>query len=182
MIITRSWSMPSGNTFTIAPIRNIVEEYTNGEKVIIDPFANSSKFGTITNDINPEFDTDYHLDALEFLKTRKTEEADVVLFDPPYSITQAAQLYKDFGKDKLEINVSNMKYWSDCKNEMARILKLGGVIICCGWNTNGLGSSRGFDLLRILIVAHGGSKNDTLVTVEKKVAHQITFDELLEEI
>jgi hypothetical protein len=27
----------------------------------IDPFANKNKFATITNDLNTEFDTDYHL-------------------------------------------------------------------------------------------------------------------------
>jgi DNA modification methylase len=70
--------------------------------VIVDPFANGCKYGTITNDLNPEFNTDYHLDALEFLKSIPNESADLVLYDPPYSITQASTLYKEYGKDKLE--------------------------------------------------------------------------------
>jgi hypothetical protein len=53
---------------------------------------------------------------------------------------------------------------------MARITKVGGVVVCCGWNSNGLGKGRGFAMERLLVVAHGGSKNDTLVTVERKVA------------
>lgn len=32
----------------------------------------------------------------------------------------------------------------------------------------GLGKNRGFKMTRILLVAHGGSKNDTIVTVEIK--------------
>jgi hypothetical protein len=32
----------------------------------------------------------------------------------------------------------------------------------------GLGKKRGFEMQRILIAPHGGSKNDTLVTVEQK--------------
>lgn len=137
--------------------------------MIVDPFANECKYGTITNDLNPEFNTDYHLEALEFLKMLPDESADLVLYDPPYSITQASVLYKEYGKDKLEVNVANMKYWKLCKDNIARILKPHGRVICCGWNTNGLGKNRGFEMTAILDVVHGGSKNDTLVTLEYKL-------------
>lgn len=137
--------------------------------MIVDPFANGCKYGTITNDLNPEFNTDYHLDALEFLKSIPNESADLVLYDPPYSITQASVLYKEYGKDKLEVNVANMKYWKLCKDNIARILKPHGRVICCGRNTNGLGKNRGFEMTAILDVVHGGSKNDTLVTLEYKL-------------
>lgn len=110
------------------------------------------------------------MDALEFLKTIESESADLVLFDPPYSMTQASQLYHEYGKEKLEVNVANMKYWKLCKDNIARILKPNGRVICCGWNTNGLGKGRGFEMTAILDVVHGGSKNDTLVTLEYKVA------------
>lgn len=137
--------------------------------MIVDPFANECKYGTITNDLNLEFNTDYHLDALEFLKSIQNESADLVLYDPPYSITQASVLYKEYGKDKLEVNVANMKYWKLCKDNIARILKPHGRVICCGWNTNGLGKNRGFEMTAILDIVHGGSKNDTLVTLEYKL-------------
>ena len=138
--------------------------------VIVDPFANDCKYGTITNDLNPAFDTTYHKDALEFLQGLEANSTDLVLYDPPYSITQATQLYKEYGKDKLEVNVSNMKYWKLVKDNIARILKLNGRCICCGWNTNGLGKNRGFEMTSILIVPHGGSKNDTLITLEYKIS------------
>lgn len=109
------------------------------------------------------------MDALAFLESIDTESADLVLYDPPYSITQASQLYHEYGKDKLETNVSNMKYWKLCKDNIARILKPHGRVICCGWNTNGLGKGRGFEMTKILDVVHGGSKNDTLVTLECKI-------------
>ena len=161
--------MPNGKTFTIKPIKEFVETEVNKGGVIVDPFANECKYGTITNDLNPEFDTDYHLDALEFLQSIQNESADLVLNDPPYSITQASTLYKEYGKDKLEVNVANMKYWKLCKDNIARILKPHGRVICCGWNTNGLGKNRGFEMTAILDVVHGGSKNDTLVTLEYKL-------------
>ena len=173
--IERKWAMPNGQTFTISPIRNVVRDEcldararAGEDAVILDPFAREAKYGTVTNDLNPEYSTDFHMDALEFLKRQETECADLVLYDPPYSITQAAQLYKSYGKDKLEVNVANMAYWARCKDEIARVLKRGGVVLCCGWNTNGLGKGRGFEMERIVIVPHGGSKNDTLVTVERK--------------
>lgn len=174
MKIERTWAMPNGNTFSIPPIKEFVEEYVSGINVcnggqIIDPFANSCQYGTITNDLNPEYQTDFHMDALEFLKTMGDESADLVLYDPPYSITQAAQLYKAYGKEKLEVNVSNMKYWAECKNQIARILKPDGICLSFGWNTNGLGKGRGFEIEKILIVAHGGSKNDTLCVAERRM-------------
>jgi hypothetical protein len=166
--IQKTWAMPNSKTFTIKPIKQFVEDEVNKGGVIVDPFANECKYGTIRNDLNPEFDTDYHMDALQFLQSLEDESADLVLYDPPYSISQASEMYKSYGKEKLEINVANMKYWAECKNNVARILKPNGRVICCGWNTNGLGKGRGFEMTSILIVSHGGSKNDTLVTLEYK--------------
>lgn len=169
MAIQKVWAMPNSKTFTIKPIKQFVEVEVDKGGVIVDPFANECKYGTIRNDLNPEFDTDYHMDALQFLQSLDDESADLVLYDPPYSISQASEMYKSYGKEKLEINVANMKYWAECKNNVARILKPNGRVICCGWNTNGLGKGRGFEMTSILIVSHGGSKNDTLVTLEYKI-------------
>lgn len=176
MKINKVWAMPNSRTFTIKPIKEFVEAEVKKGGMIIDPFANECTYGTIRNDLNPQFDTDYHMDALEFLKQIETNSADLVLYDPPYSISQAAEMYNSYGREKLELNVANMKYWANIKNEIARILKVGGGrVISCGWNTNGLGKERGFSMTDILIVSHGGSKNDTLVTLEYKVCHQMNL-------
>lgn len=172
MNIQKRWAMPNANTFTISPIKEFVEAEVVKGGVIVDPFANNCKYGTITNDLNPEYDTTYHMDALEFLKSLGSNSADLVLYDPPYSITQAAQLYRDYGKDKLEVSVANMRYWKLIKDNIARILKANGRVMCFGWNTNGLGKGRGFEMTDILIVSHGGSKNDTLCTLEYKKEEQ----------
>ena len=165
--------MPDSRTFNIPPIKKLLNRYCTPPLVIIDPFANQSTIGTIRNDLNPEYDTDYHLDALQFLKQIDSDSADVVLYDPPYSITQASECYHSYGRDKLETNVANMKYWSMCKDNVARILHAGGYAICFGWNTNGLGINRFFDMKEILIVPHGGSRNDTMVTVEQKITSSL---------
>lgn len=168
MIISKVWAMPNGDTFSIKPIKAFLERWLDGAETIVDPFAKDSLIGTIRNDLNPETAAQTHMDALAFLKTLADNSADAVLIDPPYSITQAAQLYKQYGKDKLEINVANMKYWAEIKNEAARICKRGGCVLCFGWNTNGLGKGRGFTMEEVLIVNHGGSKNDTLCSAERK--------------
>ena len=165
--IERAWAMPNKWTFTIKPIWKLIqEELTDG--VWIDPFCGKYSPATIKNDLNPEIEADFHLDALIFLQKQKTNCADGAFYDPPYSMHQAAEVYKKYGIEKLKHGVANMKYWSDIKKELARIIMVGGKAICCGWNTGGIGKNGGFDMCRILIVNHGGNKNDTLVTVERK--------------
>lgn len=96
MIFDRKWAMPNSNTFNILPISQLVAKYTvqkDNTKVIVDPFANSCEIGTITNDLNPKFNTTYHLDALDFLKMLDNRSADVILYDPPYSLRQVKECY-----------------------------------------------------------------------------------------
>jgi hypothetical protein len=168
MKIERIWAMPNQWTFTIIPIAKLLkEEVTQG--LWVDPFAGENSPATMTNDLRESMPTTCHVDALVFLKGLETESVDGVLFDPPYSITQAKQCYEGYGMDRLDTKPTSMKYWGDCKTEMARIIRKGGKVICFGWNTMGVGINRGFEMQRILIVPHGGSKNDTLVTVEKRI-------------
>lgn len=164
MIIERKWAMPNKWTFTIMPIKELLIEEVDGGLWCV-PFAgeNGSKYAQVTNDIELGGQ-----DALTFLKSQPREHFDGVLYDPPYSITQARM----YGKKEF----SSMKYWADCKNELARILKPGGKAICFGWSSQGLGKNRGFKMERILLVPHGGSKNDTIVTVEAKLEAQLTKD------
>lgn len=168
MVINRTWAMPNSKTFSIKPIGELVSKYASGEKVIIDPFSNDCKIGTITNDLNPKYDTDYHLDALDFLKMMKSESADVVLYDPPYSPRQVKECYEGVG---ITVTAEHTKASWRAKHldEIARVVKTGGYCLSFGWNTNGVGKKRGFEIVEILIVAHGGSKNDTLCTVERKI-------------
>lgn len=148
--------MPSRWTFTIKPIRELLAEEVLGIGWV-DPFAgqNGKLYSQTLNDI--EYGG---TDALTFLKSLESESANGVLYDPPYSITQARM----YGKKEF----SSMKYWGDCKTEIARILRPGGKAICFGWSSMGIGKNRGFEMKRILLVPHGGSKNDTMVTVEIK--------------
>jgi hypothetical protein len=166
LLIHRKWAMPNKNTFSIKPIKElIIDELDEG--LWIDPFANSNKFANITNDLNPAFDTDYHMDALDFLKMFDDESVDGVLYDPPYSPRQVSECYNDFGYN-VTWDTTKASFWSNHKKEISRILKTGGKVITFGWNSGGIGKTYGFTKTKILLVAHGGWHNDTICTVELK--------------
>ena len=169
MLITRVWAMPNKNTYDIKPIKNIINKHIKLKKgkIVIDPFANKSKIANITNDLDPAFNTDYNLDATDFLKLFDDNSVDVVLYDPPYSPRQVSESYKKLG---LSVNTETTQgsYWRKHKQEISRIVKPNGKVISFGWNSGGIGKKYGFDILEILLVPHGGSHYDTIVTVEKK--------------
>ena len=50
-----------------------------------------------------------------------------------------------------------------------RVCKVGGTVLTMGWNSVGIGASRNFEKLEILLVSHGAQHNDTIVTVERKL-------------
>ena len=58
--------------------------------------------------------------------------------------------------------------WSNWKDSIARVIKPGGLCLSFGWSSNGLGKSRNYEIVEILLVAHGGNHNDTIVVVEEK--------------
>lgn len=166
MKITREWCMPNSRTFSIKPIGELIQKHAFGK--IIDPFANGSKIATVTNDLDPAYDTDYHMDALDFLKMFETESVDTVLYDPPYSARQVAECYKNLSRT-VNIQTTQSSYWARQKSEIGRIVRKGGIVITCGWNSGGIGKKHGFEIEEILLVPHGGWHNDTIVTVEKKI-------------
>jgi hypothetical protein len=171
MLFTRAYAVASKNTFSIPHINALLERYINRGMVVIDPFANNSKWGTITNDLNTEFETDYHLDALAFLKLMKSNSADVVLYDPPYSTRQVVECYTGVGLEVTK-ETTQASWRARHLDQIMRVLKIGGKCISFGWNSNGVGSKRGCRIIEILLIAHGGSKYDTIVTVDNKESFQ----------
>lgn len=169
----REWAMPSAWTFSILPIGDLVaEEVANHPGLWIDPFCGKCSPATVKNDLNPDIEADYHLEALDFLRQFQDESVDGAIFDPPYSLRQVSECYHNYGAGAFAKDIS-MAWASRCKDEVARIIKPTGKAICCGWNSNGLGKQRGFVLERLLLVHHGGSKNDTIVTVECKLQRRL---------
>lgn len=165
MKISKAWAMPNSNTFSIKPIRELIDRYNFG--LSIDPFANNSKLATITNDLDEQYSTDYYYDALVFLNSFSENSIDTVLYDPPYSPRQVSECYKKLGKT-VDMETTQASYWAKQKEAIGRIVKPNGIVITCSWNSGGIGKKYGFEIQEILLVAHGGWHNDTIVVVERK--------------
>lgn len=169
--IRRVWAMPSPETFSIAPIRGLIRPYLRMSKVSVDPFARNKRWATWTNDLNPETNAEYHMEAADFLAMLKDRnvEADLVLFDPPYSPRQVKEVYESVGKHFGVTDQWNTGRWTKERKLIASLQPPGGITISCGWNSQGLGLQNGYEQVELLVVCHGGAHNDTIVTVERKV-------------
>jgi DNA modification methylase len=167
MKITRYWEMPNSSTFEIKRIKKFIGDYYDINILSIDPFANNSKLAKVTNDLNPNYNTNFHLDAIDFLKTFEDNSVDLVFYDPPYSLRQVSECYKSVGIE-VTSETTQSSFRSNHIKEIARIVKQGGIVLCFGWNSSGIGKVNGFNMVEILLVSHGGSHNDTICTAEIK--------------
>ena len=107
----------------------------------------------------------YNLHATEFCRLIKGKVKGLI-FDPPYSPRQISECYKGIGKHLTQAEVQRWR--EDVKDIMTPKIKSGGIVICCGWNSQGFGKGLGFEMIEILTVAHGANHNDTIITVEIK--------------
>lgn len=170
--VQRVWAMPNQWTFQIPPIKELVAKYVQDGKNWIDPFAGFNSPAEYTNDLNKDSPAKYHLEANDFIKTIPKKDYNGALIDPPYSLRQVKECYDNLGlKLPYELTIDT---FGSLKNNIALMIKPGGYVICCGWNTNGMGLNRGFKLTEILLVPHGGFHNDTIVTVERKINQRLT--------
>ncbi len=152
----------------VKPIGALVKKYLTSAGISIDPFARNKRWATYTNDLNPQTEAEYHLDALDFLEMLKQEKvkADVIIFDPPYSPRQVKECYAGIGIDKVPFDKTHG--WRRERDLLTDLLKPNGVALSFGWNSIGMGKKRGFEIIEILLVSHGREHNDTICTVETK--------------
>jgi hypothetical protein len=171
MRIDRVWAMPNKWTFQIKPIAKLLKEEIRDPHIFtwIDPYCGKYSPAFITNDLNPKVKAEFHRDALDFLKQFEPNSIEGgVLYDPPYSLRQLKECYDSIGI-KPDPAIFRADYISKQKDIISRIVKPNGKAICFGWNSIGIGKTRGFKLERILLVPHGRAHNDTIVTVERKI-------------
>lgn len=167
----REFAMPNSETFTIPPIAKFVGRYLAGAKVSVDPFARNSRLATWTNDLDPKTRAGMHMDAEEFCEklSFNNVRADLGLFDPPYSPRQISEVYKSVGLEVGMEETQNAALYKRVRTAMDRLIKPGGVVLSFGWNSAGMGVERGYEIIEILLVAHGGGHNDTICVAERKV-------------
>lgn len=161
--------MPNRWTFQMKPVEELLNFYVKDLGAgWANPFCGRSLLGDKRNDLDPEnaFATK-HMMASDFLAELESNSCEGVLFDPPYSPRQMSECYKSIG---LKVNSQmTQSGWPKEKDHCARIIKQNGFFIQFGWNSNGLGKKRGFEIVEILLIGHGGGHNDTICTVERKL-------------
>ena len=139
-------SPPTKNTFGCRPIRKLIKRHI-GLK-FFDPFPYP-----------------FRQDALAYMAKAPDRSERRIILDPPYSDNQLLESYKNAGGFSI---TGNPVYWAKIKDEAARILKPGGLILTCGWNSTGLGKTRGCSKEILLVVNHGAQHNDTLCLIERR--------------
>ena len=175
MKIRREFGMANLDTFKCPPIKGFVEYYLRQSKISIDPFARNFLGCTHTNDLNPDVKAEHHMKAIEFLEMLLVQgvEADLVIFDPPYSMEQCKRVYESFGYDFTYDDSLYVIRWTKEKKILKDLIKKDGIFLHFGWHSNGMGMTRGFTIEEILLVSHGSAKNDTICLAERKTSEQL---------
>lgn len=163
--------MPNKSTFNCAPIGDFVQKYITHFEPIVDPFCGQNPFSLkFSNDLNPEAPTEFHLDAVEFLQSMQKagHTFQLGIFDPPWTVRQWVECYKGVG---LKVGMQDTQIPRTNKivrNALDPLIKPGGVVLSFGYHSNGMGKTRGYELLEILLVAHGGVHYDSICIAEMK--------------
>ena len=166
----REWAMPNKWTFKVKPIRKLLEDEISEDELWIDPLAGKEghKFADVTNDLNPDIETDFTMEATDFLQLFDDKSVDGIIYDPPYSGEQIKRSYENIGH-KPDGNYTQSSYWGEHRDEISRVMKIGGKVISFGWWSTGIGKTRGFEKRKIMLVCHGSAHPDTICVVEEKV-------------
>ncbi len=175
--MSRVWAMCSRDTFDCEPIGYLVKRFLANSKVSIDPFSRDKRWATFTNDLNPNTKAEYHMDVKDFLESlvARGVRADLVIFDPPYSPEQMKRSYESFGLKMVQTDALRTAGWATEKDLINRLIEKEGFVLSFGWDSCGMGIKRSYRLEELLLVCHGGGRNDTICTVERKVNHQEIF-------
>ena len=171
MKFTRSFGMQTKDTLRCKEAFSVVRKYLEGKKVI-DPFARDCEFAyPYTNDINPETKAQDHLDVEEYLNywlgffdesTSNDDLFDGAIYDPPFSDRQTKEAYQQttnlytLGGKILRIERS-----------LGDLIVPGGYVVKFGYNSNF--SHKAFECVEIKLVRYGGSINDMIISVHKKM-------------
>ena len=143
----RYWSLANPDTLSILPIRAWVKMFLAKSRASVDPFARNCRLARWRNDLNPETEAEYHLDALEFLTRLKSDglRADLCIFDPPYSRYQTKECYDGIGRHYGQSDTANHTgNWRVERDALDEIMEPGGIVLSFGWNSAGMTRGRGY--------------------------------------
>jgi len=170
MHFDRVFAMPNSDTFTVPPIGAFVRKYLDKSSVSVDPFARNNQWATHRNDLSPDTAAEHHMDAEDFLGMlgRQGIRCDLGIFDPPYSPRQISECYRSVGRKVGMEQTQNGRLYKRVRDALDVLIVSGGTVLSFGWQSGGMGVTRGYELREILLVAHGGAHNDTICVAECK--------------
>lgn len=165
-VLTRLFSMPNGDTFSMKPVADFIARHADRTGLVVDPFARNSRIGDLRNDLNPKTDAEYHMNAIDFLESL-ADRTDIttVLFDPPYSPRQISECYAEAGLTATMKDTQNARFYKACRDAMKKFLMPGDIVLSFGWNSIGMGAE--WERLETMLVYHGGAHNDTICCADR---------------
>lgn len=146
-------------TFEAPKIREWLEKRAKGK--VLNLFAGKTNLNLdeVRNDLDNSMVADYHKDAYEFVKGWNKGKFDTIILDPPYSYRKSMEKY----------NGNYTSRFNLIKNEIPRILADNGIVITFGYHSTFMGKKRGFKLLDICLICHGGAQHDTIAIIEGRI-------------
>jgi|SRR6185312_3120783 len=171
MKIRREWAMPNRDTFSVGPIAAFVRPYLAASSSSVDPFARNTRLATYRNDMNPNTEAEYHMDAIAFLEhlAERGIRCDLAFLDPPYSPRQISECYAEAGLKAGMQDTQNARLYARTRAALVPLLTPTATVLSFGWNSSGMGLKNGFEPTEILMVCHGGAHNDTICVAERRV-------------
>lgn len=116
-------------TFQTKKIREELLPHLRGR--VLNPFAGVTRLDDykrgiteVRNDLNPDRDADYHLDAADLGSVFAPKSFDVAVLDPPFSQSQADEHYESM----------HARDMGEVRREIASLVKPGGTIVEFGFN------------------------------------------------
>tara|TARA_R100001163_G_scaffold59383_1_gene48127 strand:+ start:418 stop:930 length:513 start_codon:yes stop_codon:yes gene_type:complete len=155
--------MQTKDTLRCKEAFSVVKEYLEGKQVV-DPFARNCEFAyPYTNDINPETKAQDHMDVEEYLEYwhRQQWMFDGAIYDPPFSDRQAKEAYGQTNLYTLAGKVLRVE------RSLGDLIMPGGYVVKFGYNSNF--SHKAFECVEIKLLRYGGSMNDMIISVHKKM-------------
>ena len=149
---------PKKWTFEQPKLKEWIENNCKGK--VLNLFAGKTKLNVdeFRVDISDEHNPDLVIEAYKFVTTTNMR-FDTIIFDPPYNLRKSREKY---GEGRYIGSLTKIK------NELSRILNDNGIIIHLGYDSVGMGKTRGYNKIGICLICHNGDHNDTICLIDKK--------------
>ncbi len=158
---------PRSYTFEQPKLKSWIESWCKGK--VLNLFGGKVRLNCdeVSNDIDTNMPTDYHMDVIEFVEKWKGDNFNTVVLDPPYNWRKAKEKYGN----------RMIGQYPQLKTKLLSIISRDARVISLGYDTVGMSKSRGFEKIAICVVCHGGDHHDTLCLVEDRIKAKLSLFE-----